>query len=643
MMYVVLFVLLLACLGAALFFFLKNLEAAGLVAALTVEVEGAERTRRAELETWKKAADGRDKLHRAEADRLRAELAKLDAYRQIPDVMERAKRTEKDVAARLEQARREAEAILADAMRAASKVEAEVAITRASAQAQADAVIAAATQAGEEKRAMLVDRALADGSIARSARSAAEAEAAAIAEEARKASKEVASAARKEAKEKVGQVERTLEQAIAYALEVRRRADRRAEEVGGRAYTALKDREANEATAAAMKHAIEKYQGEYQAPADHVLDDLAYDYGFHKAGERLKVARDRTRLMVKGDAAADCNYPEGWRRDYAVKFVLGAFNGQVDALLARIKPAGQAKLAQEIRDIFALVNHNGEVFRNTKVRDELLEARLEELKWGAAVARIKEKDRDEQRAAREQIREEEKARKEHERAVKQAQREEELLNKALDKARRDHASASAEDRFKYEAKLAELAVQLHEAEEKNRRAISMARQTKTGHVYVISNVGSFGEDVYKIGLTRRLDPSERVRELGDASVPFGFDVHAMIRSEDAPALEADLHRRFAPFQVNKANRRKEFFRVKLRDIQAAVAEGDGEVRWTLAAEAKDYRETLAMERRMVADPAYRDRWADSQAVFESPDLAGDEDFEGEGEREPTEVTIGGDA
>ena len=93
---------------------------------------------------------------------------------------------------------------------------------------------------------------------------------------------------------------------------------------------------------------------------------------------------------------------------------------------------------------------------------------------------------------------------------------------------------------------------------------------KAGYVYIISNIGSFGENVYKIGMTRRLDPTERVDELGDASVPFKFDIHAMIFSEDAPALEAALHNAFADRRINLVNRRREFFRVTLDEIKAEV-------------------------------------------------------------------------
>ena len=118
--------------------------------------------------------------------------------------------------------------------------------------------------------------------------------------------------------------------------------------------------------------------------------------------------------------------------------------------------------------------------------------------------------------------------------------------------------------------------------------------TKCGHIYVISNIGSFGENVYKIGMTRRLDPMERINELGDASVPFKFDVHAMIFSEDAPALENKLHETFRDKSVNMVNMKKEFFRVSLEEIEKVVKDNYAEIEFTKIAEAKDYRETLAI-------------------------------------------------
>lgn len=122
----------------------------------------------------------------------------------------------------------------------------------------------------------------------------------------------------------------------------------------------------------------------------------------------------------------------------------------------------------------------------------------------------------------------------------------------------------------------------------------MAQQTKRGHVYIISNIGSFGEDVFKIGLTRQLEPLDRVKELGDASVPFLFDVHAMIYSEDAPQLESSLHKVFEAGRVNKANHRKEFFRVAISKIKEHIDSLGIEARWTMAAEAQQFRESLAL-------------------------------------------------
>jgi hypothetical protein len=122
----------------------------------------------------------------------------------------------------------------------------------------------------------------------------------------------------------------------------------------------------------------------------------------------------------------------------------------------------------------------------------------------------------------------------------------------------------------------------------------MAQQTKRGHVYVISNIGSFGDNIYKIGMTRRLEPTDRVKELGDASVPFQFDIHAMIYSEDAPALENALHRLFEKKSVNLVNFRKEFFRVTLDEIEKAIKENGFDAELIRTPEAAEYRETLAL-------------------------------------------------
>jgi len=351
-----------------------------------------------------------------------------------------------------------------------------------------------------------------------------------------------------------------------------------------------------EATVRALRNVAEGYGDTYILPTAGLLDELAEQLTYTEAGERLKSARKRTKDMIKSGGAADSSYVEPARRTDAIRFVVDAFNGKVDTILADTKDDNHGTLAQKIRDAFALVNQNGAAFRSTRILPGYLQARLDELHWAVIAFQLRSREREEQRALREQMREEEQAQKEFERAQKEAEKEEATLRKALDKARREVEQSSQADRQVFEAKLFELTEKLRVAEEKGQRAMSMAQQTRAGHVYVISNVGSFGEHVYKIGMTRRLKPEDRVDELGDASVPFEFDIHALIKADDAPALECALHRAFGEHQVNKVNPRKEFFRVKLEDVRAEIEKRGIQVSWTMAAACREYQESMAVQR-----------------------------------------------
>lgn len=196
-------------------------------------------------------------------------------------------------------------------------------------------------------------------------------------------------------------------------------------------------------------------------------------------------------------------------------------------------------------------------------------------------------EREEQARIKAQIREEQQREREIERELNRLEREKAAIQAALEKAR-------AEAREEFGEEIQNLKARLTEAEEKTQRVISQAQLTRAGHVYVISNIGSFGEGVFKIGMTRRLEPYERVRELGDASVPFPFDVHMMISSNDAPKLEAALHRALYKKQLNKVNPRKEFFRAEFDLIRVLVQEHHGEVDYIADAEALEYRQTVSM-------------------------------------------------
>nr|DAF90119.1 MAG TPA: helicase [Siphoviridae sp. ctWlk2] len=406
--------------------------------------------------------------------------------------------------------------------------------------------------------------------------------------------------------------ERIKSDATRQAALMLEQAEEKAKTIAGDAYEIAQKAQHYENVAKAMKNVIEGYGDEYLKPTFSLLDDLAEEFGYDEAGQRLKDAREKTKMLIKSGNASKCDYVETNRRTTAENFVLDAFNGKVDSILSMIKKDNHGILEQKIRDAYSLVNNLGMAFRNAHITEVYLEARLDELKWGAVVNELKLQEREEQRRIKEQIREEEKARREYERAMKEAAKEEDTIRRAMEKAQQAIEKASAEQKAKYEAQLADLQVKLQEAEAKNQRALSMAQQTKSGHVYIISNIGSFGENVFKIGMTRRLEPLDRVRELGDASVPFPFDVHAMIYSEDAPGLETALHKYFVQNQVNKVNPRKEFFRIPIAEIKAEVEKRGLDVTWTMVAAALEYRESLAIEKSMLSDGNMKDKWIQQQ-------------------------------
>ena len=419
-----------------------------------------------------------------------------------------------------------------------------------------------------------------------------------------------------EAKEKIENTQAICEENLSASLrkcsELIAGAEAKARSIAGEAYDIAQKADYYRQVASAMKNIIQGYGNSYLKPTESLLDSLANEFGFDDAGRELILARNISQKMITEGLAATCDYVESYRRKTAIEFILDAFNGKVDSILSRLKKDNYGILEQKIRDAYATVNYLGQAFRNARITEEYLSARLIELKWGVAVMALKEKAKEEQRRIKEQMREEERARREYERAIKDAAKDEETLRKAMEKARSEIAKANDLQKAKYEAKLLELEQKLQEAEARSQRAMSMAQQTRRGHVYIISNIGSFGEDVYKIGMTRRLEPLDRVRELGDASVPFPFDVHAMIFSDDAPTLESELHRLFARNQLNKVNPRKEFFRVNISDIKNVIDKKNKNVSWTLTAQAAQYRESLAIEASWGNDKEAESMWEKTQ-------------------------------
>lgn len=341
---------------------------------------------------------------------------------------------------------------------------------------------------------------------------------------------------------------------------------------------------------------------EYVAYGHYETPDYLFKTSERFAAE-IKSLREKQKAMIKdgsaftqdgevsltGDDKLDRKIIDG-----QMKLLMRAFNIECDTLIAKVSPSNFnrtldriEKLANDLEKLVASLRCG--------ISIEYVTSKYEECGVQYQFTLKKKEEEEEQRLIREQMREEAKAEKEYQKAVQEAEKEEQMYESLLVKAREQLERATAEERALVEAKLAELEVKLKEAEAKGERAKSLAEQTRRGHVYVISNVGSFGEHVYKIGLTRRLDPMDRVKELGDASVPFSFDVHAIIYADDAPALETALHREFSHRRVNAVNLRKEFFRVPLPNIKEAVEKlTDDEADFTTTIAAEEYYETLRL-------------------------------------------------
>jgi hypothetical protein len=328
-------------------------------------------------------------------------------------------------------------------------------------------------------------------------------------------------------------------------------------------------------------------------------------YSFEKSdeyrAEQNKII-ELQKQMISSEGAAICR--TNWTIDGSeakgkastkryIKLTLRAFNGECESLIAKVKWNNVNQMKERIKKSFETINKIGES-QTVSIQEEYLNLKIKELILEHEYQQKRQNEKEELRAAQEEMREEEKARREFEQAQKDAEKEEDNYQKALNKARKEIEQATGEKQNKLQAQIEQLEKELKEAQEKKERAISMAQQTKRGHVYIISNIGSFGEHVYKIGMTRRLEPLDRVKELGDASVPFHFDIHAMIFSEEAPTLENELHKAFANKKVNMVNYRKEFFKVSLDEIEQKAKEIGLGTEFLRLPEANEYKETLAM-------------------------------------------------
>lgn len=302
------------------------------------------------------------------------------------------------------------------------------------------------------------------------------------------------------------------------------------------------------------------------------------------------------------------------------KNILTSFNLECENISNGLTRNSYNKMLERFSKTYETINKNNSIneIHYANISQRYFYAKKNEIiskfKYEETKIRIKE----EQEAIKAQMREEERENKilerEKQKALKlaqKAQEDEDKFNLELRKAENELKSLLKEEfdqkikndnhkneilKIEMERKISLLQLELEEAIKVKSRNLSMAQQTKRGHVYIISNIGSFGEGIYKIGMTRRLEPLDRIKELSNASVPFEFDVHGIIYSEDAPALEKRLHHHFLNNRVNLVNLRKEFFKVSLLEIEKYLETNNIENSLTITSLAKDYYETVSINK-----------------------------------------------
>lgn len=343
---------------------------------------------------------------------------------------------------------------------------------------------------------------------------------------------------------------------------------------------------------------VQEY-GLYQPRYDFISSDL------YK--ERLTVIRSKQKEMIKRDTAASGNTDWTVNNNKAKgrkmvndmkKLLLRAFNSECDETIGKVKYNNIETSVRKIIKSAEQIQKLGTIM-SVYINQSYIDSKIDELYLAFEYQQKKQQEKEEQRELRAQQREEAKLKKEIEEKWKKIKKEQTHYQQALKNLLVQIKEHGETDELI--AKKTELETELSNIDKSIKDIDYREANQKAGYVYVISNVGSFGENIYKIGMTRRLEPQDRVDELGDASVPFGFDVHAMIFSDNAPALEAALHRAFEDRKLNMVNTRREFFHVTLDEIKQVVKENfDKTVEFIDFPDAEQYRTSLKMREQLQA-------------------------------------------
>lgn len=349
-----------------------------------------------------------------------------------------------------------------------------------------------------------------------------------------------------------------------------------------------------------------------------IEDELTYqEFGLYKPrydcmnsseyADRIKACRKRQKDMIKSKTAL--TYSNNWTLDGSskkgqamnndnMKMVLRAFNNECDSIIEKVKFNNLDKIQTQIEKAASAIDKLNQ--RNKiSITTTYISLKIQELKLVYEYRKKKQEEKELLREQRAEEREQAKLQKEIEEQRKEVIKEQKHYQTAKEKYVKELESCSEERKDELLEKIKSIDEHLNEIDTNLKNIDYREANKRAGYVYIISNIGSFGENVYKIGMTRRLDPQDRVDELGDASVPFTFDVHAMIFSDDAPTLENNLHKEFDDRKVNMINGRKEFFNVTLDEIKQAVKKyNENIIEIKDIPDAEQYRESKILRQQM---------------------------------------------
>ncbi len=336
-----------------------------------------------------------------------------------------------------------------------------------------------------------------------------------------------------------------------------------------------------------------------------IVFDTFETFSSNELKDKLSLLKLEQKQLIQDDKAIksiEANYTDKSVERNNKKQLLSCFEAECNNAFQNLKFSNIDKTRDKIVKVFNNLNN---IFKTDYINlsSKFLDLKLKELDFLIEIEKKQQEEKETQKAIREQLLEEEKVRKEIEKEKAKIDKEEKQFNNEVSKmiSYLQKANNDIEKQI-YADKIKELEEKIKLLEKDKENVLQRETNTRAGFVYIISNIGSFGENVFKIGMTRRLDPMDRISELISASVPFPFDVHALIFSDDAPSLENSLHKYFENKSINKINLKKEFFKIDINELKEYILSNLGlSINFIDVPEAEQYRESLKILENNLVD------------------------------------------